>query len=78
MKKMDGRPVRDVPPDWIGRRLPLVDESTRPKVAWWARHPNGTFTPVYTVSERPYRDPDDPDNNPYYCGPRRPVLRRVR
>jgi hypothetical protein len=49
---LDGVPVRDVPPDWIGYHLPLVDETERPVVAWWARHPNGRLTPVYTRSIR--------------------------
>jgi hypothetical protein len=48
---LDGVPVRNVPPDWIGYYLPKQDERDRPVVAWWARHPNGTFTPVYTVSK---------------------------
>jgi hypothetical protein len=45
--KMD---IRDVPPDWIGRYLPVVDETARPVIVWWARHPNGTVTPVYRGS----------------------------
>jgi hypothetical protein len=42
--------IRDVPPDWVGRHLPEVHEQDRPVVAWWARHPDGTFTPVYKGS----------------------------
>ena len=53
MKLPDGTPVREVPPDWIGRVLPPLDETTRPVVAWWARHPDGRLTPVYTDSRRP-------------------------
>jgi hypothetical protein len=44
---LDGVIVRDVPPDWIGRRYPLMDESKKPVLLWWARHPDGKFTPVY-------------------------------
>lgn len=46
-------PVRDVPPDWIGRINPQRDESERPVVSWWARHPDGTFTPVFRGSINP-------------------------
>jgi hypothetical protein len=44
---MDGRPIVEVPPDWVGRRYPVMDETAKPVLDWWARHPNGTFTPVY-------------------------------
>lgn len=49
-ERLDGKPVREVPPDWIGRSLPMQDESAKPEIAWWAKHPNGTFTPVYKGS----------------------------
>jgi hypothetical protein len=46
-KEIDGVPVIDVPPNWIGRIYPILDEDTKPLLHFWARHPNGTLTPVY-------------------------------
>lgn len=51
--ELDGAPVREVPPDWIGenRAMPQnPDPLSRPIVVAWAKHPNGTYTPVYAGS----------------------------
>lgn len=53
LANLGGVPVRDVPPDWVGRHLPLVDERVKPEVAWWARHQDGRLTPVWVGSVGP-------------------------
>lgn len=46
LREMDGVPVREVPPDFY-KFTPWQAETARPVLAWWARHPDGTLTPVY-------------------------------
>lgn len=43
---IDGVPVREVPPDFYAY-LPLVDESEKPRLLWWAWLPSKGYRPIY-------------------------------
>lgn len=49
---LDGKPVKDVPPDWLAPIYPHWDDASPVDIDWWARHPDGTYTQVFKGGTR--------------------------